>query len=339
MDLQDPDRGGLGRVVGIGASAGGIDALIRLLRHLEPDIRAALLVVVHVPATGRSLLAPILDRQTDLEVKVAEDGEALARGRVYVAPPDRHLIVDDGRVRLERGPKENAVRPAVDPMLRSLARWYGPDAVAVVLSGALGDGSSGAVAVKLAGGTVIVQDPDDATVPSMPESALRAVAQPDAVLSATAIGKALSELRDGRARMREDTAMPADSRSVEQGPDRPTGPPSSFSCPECQGPLWEVEEGELARYRCRVGHAYSEDSLIIEQGSAVEAALWSALEGLEERAEFLGRVARRHGEQRPRLRARFESAASDALARAELIRRALGTSGEPSHALDLQAAE
>jgi two-component system, chemotaxis family, protein-glutamate methylesterase/glutaminase len=339
VDLQDPDRGGLGRVVGIGASAGGIDALIRLLRHLEPDIRAALLVVVHVPATGRSLLAPILDRQTDLEVKVAEDGEALARGRVYVAPPDRHLIVDDGRLRLERGPKENAVRPAVDPMLRSLASWYGPDAVAVVLSGALGDGSSGALAVKLAGGTVIVQDPDDATVPSMPESALRAVAQPDAVLSATAIGKALSELRDGRARMREDTAMPAQIGPVQQGPERPSGPPSGFTCPECQGPLWEFEEGELVRYRCRVGHAYSEDSLIIEQGSAVEAALWSALEGLEERAEFLLRVARRHGENRPRLRDRFESAAADALARAELIRRVLGTSGEPPRALDLQAPE
>ena len=337
--MQDPVRGGLGRVVGIGASAGGIDALIRLLRHLEPDVPAALLVVLHVPATGRSLLAPILDRHTDLEVKVAEDGEALVRGRVYVAPPDRHLIVDDGRLRLERGPKENAVRPAVDPMLRSLASWYGPDAVAVVLSGALGDGSSGAVAVKLAGGTVIVQDPDDATVPSMPESALQAVAQPDAVLSATAIGKALSELGDGRARMREDTAILAEIGPVEQGPERPSGPPSSFSCPECQGPLRDVEEGELLRYRCPVGHAYSEDSLIIEQGSAVEAALWSALQGLEERAGFLLRVARRHGASRPRLRDRFESAAADALARAELIRRALGTSGEPSHALDLQAAE
>ena len=337
--MQDPVRGGLGRVVGIGASAGGIDALIRLLRHLEPDVPAALLVVLHVPATGRSLLAPILDRHTDLEVKVAEDGEALVRGRVYVAPPDRHLIVDDGRLRLERGPKENAVRPAVDPMLRSLASWYGPDAVAVVLSGALGDGSSGAVAVKLAGGTVIVQDPDDATVPSMPESALQAVAQPDAVLSATAIGKALSELGDGRARMREDTAILAEIGPVEQGPERPSGPPSSFSCPECQGPLWDVEEGELLRYRCPVGHAYSEDSLIIEQGSAVEAALWSALEGLEERAEFLMRVSRRHGENLPRLRDRFESAAGDALARAELIRRVLGTSGGPPHALDLQAAE
>jgi len=256
---------------------------------------------------------------------------------VYVAPADRHLVVVDGRIRLERGPKENAVRPAVDPMLRSLAAWCGDRAVAVVLSGALGDGSSGALAVKLAGGTVIVQDPGDATVPSMPASAIRAVGRADAVLAADAIGPALARLA-GLPAMGQDMAVPSVPDSPE-GPERPGGPPSPFTCPECQGPLWEVEEGELVRYTCRVGHGYSEDSLIIEQGSAVEAALWSALEALEERADFLGRVARRHGDRRPRLRARFESASADSLARAELIRRALGTSGEPPHALDLQAAE
>jgi two-component system chemotaxis response regulator CheB len=329
----------LGRVVGIGASAGGVDALIRLLRNIEADLPAALLVVLHVPATGRSLLAPILDRQTALDVRVAEDGDALAPGRVYVAPPDRHLIVADGQIRLERGPKENAVRPAVDPMLRSLAASYGEHSVAVVLSGALGDGSSGALAVKLAGGTVIVQDPDDATVPSMPESALRAVGKADAVLAATEIGPALVRLADGTRATREDLTVASKADPIEEGPDRPSGPPTGFTCPECQGPLWQVEEGDLVRYLCRVGHGYSEESLIIEQGSAVEAALWSALEALEERAEFLRRVARRHGDHRPRLRDRFDGAAGDALGRAELIRRALGASGEPPHALDLQAAE
>jgi two-component system chemotaxis response regulator CheB len=329
----------LGRVVGIGASAGGVDALIRLLRDVDADISAALLVVLHVPATGRSVLAPILDRHTALDVRVAEHGEALASGRVYVAPPDRHLVVEDGRIRLERGPKENAVRPAVDPMLRSLATSYGESAVAVVLSGALGDGSSGALAVKLAGGIVIVQDPDDATVPSMPESAKRAVGKADAVLAAEAIGPALARLADSERGMREDTFVASVSDPSEEGPDRPSGPPTGFTCPECQGPLWQVAEGELQHYRCRVGHGYSEDSLIIEQGSAVEAALWSALEALEERAEFLKRVAQRHGDRRPRLRDRFEGASTDALARAELLRRALGTSGEPPHALDLQAAE
>jgi two-component system chemotaxis response regulator CheB len=169
--MEQPVPGVLGRVVGIGASAGGVDALMRLFRALQRDVPAAVLVVLHVPATGRSLLAPILDRHTDLDVRVAEHGEAIVPGRVYVAPPDRHLVVHDGTVHLERGPKENAVRPAVDPMLRSLAAAYGEHGIAVILSGALGDGSSGALAVKLAGGTVIVQDPADATVPSMPESA------------------------------------------------------------------------------------------------------------------------------------------------------------------------
>jgi two-component system chemotaxis response regulator CheB len=335
VDTDDPDRGLLGRVVGIGASAGGVDALTRLFGRLNGDLPAVVLVVLHVPATGRSLLAPILDRHTALDVRVAEDGEALVPGRVYVAPADRHLVVANGHVRLERGPKENAVRPAVDPMLRSLAAVYGDQAVAVVLSGALGDGSSGALAVKLAGGTVIVQDPEDATVPSMPESALRAVGKPDAVLTADAIGPELAKLAQGAVGMRQDIPV----ANATEPSLVPPGPPTSYSCPECQGPLWQVEEGELLRYRCRVGHGYSEDALLIEQGTAVEAALWSALEALEERAEFLGRVAQRHGDRRPRLRDRFEAAAADALARAELIRRALGTAGEPPPVLDLQAAE
>jgi len=339
VDTQHPERDPLGLVVGIGASAGGVDALTRLFRHLDRDLAAALFVVMHVPATGRSLLAPILNRNTDFDVRVAEDGEEVVAGRVYVAPPDRHLTVAGGRVRLERGPKENAARPAVDPMLRSVAAAYGENAVAVVLSGALGDGSSGALAVKQAGGIVIVQDPDDATVPSMPESALHAVGEADAVLDADAIGPAIARLADGERAIREDIGVTQVQDSGAGGPERPAGPPTAFSCPECDGPLWEVDEGELVRYRCRVGHAYSEDSLIIEQGSAVEAALWSALEALEERADFLNRVAARHGDRRPRLRDRFHSAAADALGRAELIRKALGTSGEAPHALDLQASE
>ena len=204
METDDPARGLLGPVVGIGASAGGVDALTRLFGTLDGDLPAAVLVVLHVPATGRSLLAPILNRRTALDVRVAEEGEALVPGRVYVAPADRHLVVANGRVRLERGPKENAVRPAVDPMLRSLAASYGDRAVAVVLSGALGDGSSGALAVKLAGGTVIVQDPEDATVPSMPESALRAVGEADAVLTADAIGPELARLAQEAGGMRQD---------------------------------------------------------------------------------------------------------------------------------------
>jgi two-component system chemotaxis response regulator CheB len=329
---------GVTRVVGVGASAGGLDALLRIVRLLPANLPVAICIVLHVPATGRSLLGAILNRQSDFDVRVAEDGESLQPGRAYVAPPDRHLTVADGRLELGRGPKENGVRPAVDPMLRSLAAAYGEHAVAVILSGALGDGSTGALVVKQSGGAVIVQDPDDAAVPSMPESAIRAVGDVDAVLTATEIGEELTRLAGATVEIGGEVAMnPGDVLAL--GPDRPSGPPSPFTCPECHGPLWEVSEGDLVRYRCRVGHGYSEDSMIIEQGSTVEAALWSALEALEERAEFLSRVSARHGEERPRLHNRFAGAAEDARDRAELIRRALGIRGEAPKAFDMQSAE
>jgi two-component system chemotaxis response regulator CheB len=329
----------LTRVIGVGASAGGVDALIRVLRVLPDDLPAAICIVLHVPATGRSLLAPILDRRTELSVSVPSDGEPLRPGHVYVAPPDRHLTVAAGRLELGRGPKENGVRPAVDPMLRSLAAAYGEHAVAVILSGALGDGSLGAVAVKQAGGTVIVQDPDDATVPSMPESAISAVDEVDEVLTAGRIGQALQRLAGAAPEIREELVMAPAEESLEDTSDAPGGPPSAFTCPECNGPLWEVSEGDLVRYRCRVGHAYSEDSMMVEQGSAVETALWSALEALEERADFLNRMSARHRERRPQLHHRFAGAADDARERAELIRRALGIRGEAPRAFDMQSAE
>jgi two-component system, chemotaxis family, protein-glutamate methylesterase/glutaminase len=325
------------RVVGIGASAGGVDALTRLVRRLPADLPAAICIVLHVPPAGRSLLASILGRQTELDAVVAEHGAELVAGRIYVAPPDRHLTIVDGLLELGRGPKENGTRPAVDPMLRSLAADYGSEAVAVVLSGALGDGSSGALAVRRAGGTVIVQDPEDASSPSMPESAIRAVGRADAVLTAADIGVEIARLAAGGGAMRENLRMPRTG-----GPEAPPaqlagGPPSALTCPECHGPLWELKDHDMVGYRCRVGHAFSEDALVVEQGSAVESALWSALEALEERADFLSRVATRHCDRRPRLRDRFESGAQDALDRAGLIRQALGARAGRQDAFDLDA--
>jgi two-component system, chemotaxis family, protein-glutamate methylesterase/glutaminase len=166
-----PARG----LVALGASAGGIEALQRLMREVPEDLASAVCLVVHIPATSRSLLAEIVSRQTPLPVSEAIDGTRLVDGHVYVAPPDRHLRVSAGRVTLDRGPKENGVRPAIDPLFRSAAAAYGARAIAVVLSGALSDGTGGAAAVAAAGGTVLVQDPGDADVPSMPESALAAI--------------------------------------------------------------------------------------------------------------------------------------------------------------------
>jgi two-component system chemotaxis response regulator CheB len=185
-------------VVGIGASAGGLDAVRAVIGDLPADIDAAVCVVLHLPASGKSLLAPILARRTPLETAVAVDGEPLVAGRVYVAPADFHLIVERGRVALSRGPKEHGTRPAVDAMLRGVARHHGPRALAVILSGALGDGSAGSAAVAAAGGTVVVQDPADAAVASMPESALRAVGGQAMVLPVGEIGAAVASLANER---------------------------------------------------------------------------------------------------------------------------------------------
>jgi len=238
---------------------------------------------------------------------------------------------------LSRGPKENGARPAVDPTLRSLAYGYGPRSVAVILSGALGDGSAGAAAVADRGGVVIVQDPEEAVVPSMPQSARDAVGDRARVHPVGGIASVLAALADERRSMREDVAMlpePPGGLPTEETPD---GPPTSLSCPECGGPLWNAPHGDLPGYRCRVGHVYSEDALVNAQAESVEAALWTAVEVLEERAELLRRVARRRGDL-ARTRSRLEEVADDALQRARIIRRAIASPSEETDALGLGAA-
>jgi len=279
------------------------------------------LIVLHIPASSRSLLPTILARQTRLPVHTAEDGMVLRAGHVYVAPPDRHLVVAQGRIVLQTGPKENGTRPAVDPMFRSLAAAYGPAAVAVVLSGALGDGSVGARSVAAAGGTVLVQDPADAVVPSMPERTLESVGPAARSLTAGQIGEQLPSVLGEGPELEEEWGMGVEDQTLEASRHRPEGPASGLTCPECHGALWRLDGGD--RYRCRIGHAYSEDALVEAQGESVEAALWTALEVLEERAELLQRIADRHGAARPKTQKRMEMAATDALDRAELLRRAL----------------
>jgi len=309
------------RVIGIAASAGGLEALRRVVADLGADLPAAICVVLHIPATGRSMLAPILDRDGPLHAVVAEHGQPLRRGTIYVAPADRHLLVRRESVELSAGPKENGVRPAADPLFRSLADAWGPSAIAIVLSGALGDGSAGAVSVASAGGTVIVQDPTDAVVPSMPERTIAAIS-PDHTVPSADIGALLRDLTWEAAHGGEAMATDPDPPRHLEHEHRPLGAPSSFTCPECSGALWELRDGGLARYRCRVGHIYSEDAMVQAQGEAVEAALWTALEVLEERSELLDRIAGRMTD-RPRSAQHMLSAAREVDERAELIRRAL----------------
>jgi two-component system chemotaxis response regulator CheB len=319
-----PPLGTPARVIGIAASAGGVEALRTLVTGLPPDLPAAICVVLHIPATGRSLLAPILDRDSALTAVVAESGQALQPGVIYVAPADHHLLVRRGTIELSRGPKENGVRPAADPMFRSLARSWGPRAIGVVLSGALDDGSAGAVWLADAGATMIVQDPDDAVVRGMPASAIAAT-MPDHIVPLAEIADLLERLAGDRvSAIRKEEAMPShpEPDDLLHAEQRPPGPPTGFTCPECNGALWELRDGTLVRHRCRVGHTYSEDTMVEAQGETLEAALWSALEVLEERGELLRRIAGRM-EARSRSAGRFHDAARDVMDRAALLRRAL----------------
>jgi two-component system chemotaxis response regulator CheB len=274
-------------VVGIGASAGGVEALSTLIGQLPADIDAAILVVLHVSARGPSVLPDILSRSGALDAAHAVDGEPLERGRVYVAPPDRHLVLRGAHVRVLDGPKENGVRPGIDVLFRSLAQSFGARAVAVVLSGMLDDGTAGARAIKQAGGKVLVQDPREAVFPAMPASAA-AFADPDRVAG-------LKELAGAVA------AIVADRSASGRGPTTakdvdPTEEPSEFTCPDCGGTLFFDPAVDLPHFRCRVGHAYSPESLLVGKEVALEAALWAAIVALEERADLSRRMVRRLGQ-------------------------------------------
>lgn len=288
-------------VIVIGASAGGVKALLQLFSAFPPNLDAAVFVVLHMGRTAEAALAGILGRRTTLHVHNAQDGEPVRAGQVYVARPDHHLLVKDGFVRLTRGPQENGHRPAVDPLFRSAARTYGARVIAVVLSGALDDGTSGLTAVKMRGGLTVVQDPATASYPSMPSSALAHV-KVDHIASPADMGPLLARLATEEVPEAVRPVPPADDAEANVAffdPEdareaREQGAPSAFSCPDCHGVLWQIEEGQLERYRCRTGHAYTEESLVAAQNDALEEALWAAYRALRERAALATKWRRPH---------------------------------------------
>ncbi len=308
-------------VVVVGASAGGVEALRNLVASLPADYAGAIFVVLHVPSISPSVLPGILSRRGPLPAEHAVDGEPVTGGRIYVAPPDHHLLVDEGVVRVERGPRENGHRPAIDPLFRSAASTCGPRAIGIILSGLLDDGAAGLEAVTAAGGVAVVQDPEDALYPMMPESALAAVGPAAIVLPAAKMGQTLGELA-GRPLDGAPTAGAAEPFD-EPGGQPHSGRPSPYGCPECGGVLWELDD-EGTRFRCRTGHAYSIETLLSEQGRVLETALWTALRALEEQSATAHRVASRlahRGERRAAMR--FEERASRAAEQANVVRETL----------------
>lgn len=290
--------GDLLHVVAIGASAGGFEAVRTLASGLGADFPGAVVVVIHTMPSVWSDRAELLVTKTPLRVAFADEGAELAPGRVYVARPDHHLIVSRKRLLVRRGPIENSARPAIDPLFRSVAINYGPRSIGLILSGFTSqDGVSGLQAIKHCGGTTVVQDPRDAEFGGLPNEAM-AGAPPDHVaaiadmpaLLRRIIAQPKGEAREVPPEIALEVRIAAQDDTDMTAPDK-IGKRSILSCPECHGALWEIEDGDLVRYRCHVGHAYSGLDLATAQLSEMDRALSSALRAINERIALLSRLA------------------------------------------------
>ncbi|MBW4470614.1 MAG: chemotaxis protein CheB [Stenomitos rutilans HA7619-LM2] len=318
-------------IVVIGASAGGLAAFETLVAQLPSDFPAAIFIVWHIAPDYPSLLPKILARFTPLAVAHAIDQEPIQPGRIYVAPPDRHLLVEPGRVRLSRGPKENRFRPAVDVLFRSAAWSYGARVIGVVLSGTLDDGAAGMYAIKERGGIAIVQDPLDALHSSMPKAAMQAV-DADYCVSMSEMG-ALLEALVNKAIPTQEEPM-SEKMEIEVGIAREDnglelgimklGGLSPFTCPECHGILLQLKENNLIRFRCHTGHAYSLNSLLAEVTQSIEESLWDGIRTIEESEMLMTHTAKHlHEVNEHEAADLLLQKAEDAKRRAKLVRQAV----------------
>lgn len=273
-------------IVVIGTSAGGVEALCSLVQQLPPDLGAAVMVVMHVGA--KSNLPEILERCGSLEASSAADGERLRRGHVYVAPPSRHMVIRDGHLALTRAARENRHRPAIDPLFRSAARVYRERVVGIILSGGNNDdGSAGLFTIKSRGGLTIAQDPEEAVAPWLPRNAMRET-KIDHCLPIRKIARLLVKVA-GRGKKAE-IGLPKPKkrpRNLKDAKEREV----PFSCPECNGPMFEVREGKLLYFHCEVGHTFAPNALTEAHTDALERALWIAIRTLRERIVIQQRLA------------------------------------------------
>ncbi len=411
-------------IIVIGASAGGVEAVKLLVSELPPDFGAAVFVVIHFPPTSVSVLPEILKRGSSLPVSTATDGEAIRAGRIYVAQPDAHLLVQSGVMRVYRGPKENHTRPAIDPLFRSAARAYGPRVIGVLLSGMLTDGTGGLLEIKARGGLAVVQAPDDALFADMPRNAIKNV-DVDYVASSPQIAARLTELASpytvavrpispaalDRPAAPQQNLSAQTTRDVEGGEpvgrgqgqgaqdangqsgaaqngialnssarqdNPPKGSaqegtlmaddtpyddhanavvnhttfaqlhgerdeqPSIYSCPDCGGVLWQMNEQGFIRFRCHVGHAYSAESLLQQQAEQLEASMWYAVRTLVDKSKLSRQLAQRARDRNHDLTAlRFEEQAQAATQHADVIRRLIenGAGDKFPPALEAEAME
>jgi len=326
-------------VVVIGGSAGALQVLTTIIGQLPASLDACVLLVVHTRAQSDGVLPDILSRPSALPVAFARTHDAVEPGRIYVARPDFHLIATSAGLRLVHGPKENGFRPAVDPLFRTAAREFGSRVVGVILSGGLSDGTHGLGQIKARGGVAIVQDPDEAVIDSMPRAALESVAV-DYVLRAGEIARAIERLTreavgeegSNMASKDPEPQLPSEETDVASMEER-FGLPSSLTCPDCGGALWEIQDGRVTSYQCHVGHRYASDALENGMRDVVDGALWSAVRALEEQAELKRRLARRTAANGlAHVSEGFEEAARDAHGQAQTIRSVLFAAGNTATA-------
>ena len=284
-------------LIGIGGSAGGLPALLTLLKSFRPVEPASLFVVLHRAKEAGHLL-DILKQNSPLEVCEPEDGDAIRPNCLYLAPPDAHLMIDEHHVHLRRGPRENNFRPAIDPLFRSLAVFGRARATGVILSGYLDDGAAGCRAIASTGGSVVVQDPNDATSPSMPRAAISAVRDPEHIADAAGLGAYLSQIVGREAGPSHEPAenirlemMIAGLEKASMYSEDQLGELSPYNCPDCNGVLWEVEDGPLTRYRCHTGHAYTQYALNDRQEELLEQSMFDTLRSLREKSKMLKALA------------------------------------------------
>jgi two-component system, chemotaxis family, protein-glutamate methylesterase/glutaminase len=317
-------------IVVIGASAGGLEALDQVISRLPTDIPASIFIVQHMApeSTGDALLDR-LRRNKAFRCKLAEDGEIFRPGRIYIAPPDSHLLVKKTKLLVTKGARENRYRPAIDPLFRSAAVTHGSRVIGVILTGMLDDGTAGLEAVRKCGGVTIVQDPKDAAYPEMPQSALNNL-KVDHCVPASEIGDLLAKLTRERPGKRKP--VPADIRTEAVIAERVLsdvaqvnglGSQVPYNCPNCGGVLWEIDDPDAQRYRCHTGHSFTAPALLTSQSEKIEETLWVSLRMFEERKNLLNNMAKR--DTRAKGKSPYRQRAEEANIHIERIRTMLLT--------------
>lgn len=285
-------------IIVVGTSAGGLNALIELVSQFEKGMDAAVFIVMHLSRSSISdFLIHKLQPNTSLQCELPKDDSLINKGHIYIAAPNQHLLVKKNKILLGQGPEENRWRPSIDVLFRSAAAAYSTRAIGIILTGMLDDGTTGMLAIKRSGGTIIVQDPNEAEYPDMPLSVINNM-EVDHCTALSKMGKVVSSITKTNPKEMEAPADViieseiAERVVVDYDNVKKLGEKSIFACPDCGGGLWYISKKEdpVHRYRCHIGHSYSEKDLVFKQGEILESTMWTALRIMEERRNLLKKM-------------------------------------------------